>query len=249
MQLRFTSLLFILITFSQTLFGANVGLLVMATGKYDQFVKPLVESARKYFLPGHNVTFYVFTDENVEPADDIVVIYQKRLGWPFDTLFRYQVYLAQKDILLNEDYLFASDVDMLFVDIVGDEILGERVATQHPGFYGRRGSFCPDPRSTAYVREDEGADYFCGGFQGGSAEEVMRICEVNSRNIQIDLQKNLIVEWHDEMHWNRYCIDHKPTVILSPSYCYPESWSLPFTKRLLALDKNHKEFQTPLENN
>lgn len=45
--------------------------------------------------------------------------------------------------------------------------------------------------------------------------------------------------WHDESHWNRYCIDHKPTTILSPSYCYPESWNLPYKKRLLALDKDH----------
>ena len=58
-------------------------------------------------------------------------------------------------------------------------------------------------------------------------------------NIYTDLGKNIIAVWHDESHLNRYFVDHKPTVILSPSYCYPESWKLPYKKRLLALDKNH----------
>ena len=37
--------------------------------------------------------------------------------------------------------------------------------------------------------------------------------------------------------------DLRVTVILDPSYCYPESWDLPFPKRLLALDKHHEEIR------
>ena len=35
---------------------------MIATGKYIDFIAPLIASARKYFLKGHQVTFYVFTD-------------------------------------------------------------------------------------------------------------------------------------------------------------------------------------------
>jgi len=42
---------------------------------------------------------------------------------------------------------------------------------------------------------------------------------------------------------NRYFIDNKPTKILDPSYCYPESWSIPFGRRLLALVKDNVEFE------
>ena len=36
---------------------------------------------------------------------------------------------------------------------------------------------------------------------------------------------------------------NKPTTILSPSYCYPESWNLNYTKKLLALDKDHESIR------
>jgi hypothetical protein len=34
-------------------------------------------------------------------------------------------------------------------------------------------------------------------------------------------------------------VDHPPSVVLDPSYLYPESWTLPFPRRILALDKDH----------
>lgn len=38
---------------------------------------------------------------------------------------------------------------------------------------------------------------------------------------------------------NRYFLTHPPPVILSPAYCYPQSWRLPFPRKIIALDKNH----------
>jgi histo-blood group ABO system transferase len=65
-----------------------------------------------------------------------------------------------------------------------------------------------------------------------------------SKNIKIDFEKNFIAVWHDESHLNRYMIDNTPTKILTPSYCYPENMYLPYHKKLLALDKNHKELRS-----
>ena len=58
-----------------------------------------------------------------------------------------------------------------------------------------------------------------------------------------DFDNNIIAVWHDESHINRYFIDHKPTVVLTPSYCYPGAAYIPFHKRLVALDKNHSEYR------
>lgn len=234
----------------RTLSAENIGLLIMATGRYVEFVEPLVASAKQFFCLGHQVTYFVFTDGCLPPMDNVVCIYQKRLGWPYDTMKRNYVYLQSRESYEGLDYLFACDSDMLFVDIVGNEILGERVATISPGFAPgspfprKRGAFETNPASTAYVHDDEGEDYyFAGGFFGGTCKEFFKIIETTSNNIDKDLEKGIIAEWHDESHWNRYCIDNPPTVILSPSYCYPENWKIPYKRRLLALDKNHKEFR------
>lgn len=228
------------------IYAAKVGLLIVATGKYDQFVDPLITSARKYFCPKEQVTYYVFSDGNIPKSHDIIHVHQERLGWPLDTLLRNSIYEKHKELFANEDYLFALDADMLFVDTVGSEILGTLVATRHPGFIGKRGTYERNPHSLACVKKNEGLHYYAGGFFGGEKNEFFNIIlETNSR-IQEDLKKGIIAIWHDESHWNRYCIDHKPTIILSPSYCYPESWKLNCQKKLIALDKNHSEIRSKL---
>lgn len=236
-------LFFSLITTSLNAY--NIGLCIMATGKYIMFVKPLIDSAEKHFLKNHNVTYFVFTDGEPPKYDNIVKIFQKRLGWPYDTMMRFESYYNAREIFISKkiDYLYALDADMLFVDTVGDEIIGDRVATQHPGFVGKRGSYETNSISTAYIADNEGEQYFAGGFYGGSIKEFLKELKTNIDNIYKDLKKNYIAVWHDESHHNRYLIDNKPTVILNPSYCYPEKWTLPYPKKLLALDKNHAQMR------
>jgi histo-blood group ABO system transferase len=200
----------------------KIGLLVVATGKYIQFVEPLVKSGNNYFCPTHQVTYFVFTDGQAPKADNIVSIYQKRLGWPFDTMMRFSMYAQQKELLQNMDYLFACDADMLFVESVGDEILGDLVGTLHPGYVGNKGTYETRPQSTAYISPHEGTCYFAGGFYGGKTENVLAMAETITNNIKKDLEKNIVAVWHDESHLNRYFVDHKPTIVLNPSYCWPE---------------------------
>jgi histo-blood group ABO system transferase len=221
----------------------NVGLLIVATGKYITFVNPLIESARKHFCSNHQVTYFVFTDQEFATPDDVVRIEQKRLGWPYDTMMRYKIYLNNWAAFADQDYLFACDADMRFVGEVGDEILGERVATLHPGFVGKRGSYETTPHSKAYISEQEGKHYFAGGFYGAQKDSFLHILKTTTRQIEDDLEKGFIAVWHDESHWNRYCIDFPPSTILTPSYCYPENWILPYEKKLLALDKDHAAFR------
>ena len=225
----------------------NIGLCITATGKYIKFVQPLIESARKFFCTEHKVTFFVFTDGELAAAPDVVKVYQQRLGWPLDTLKRFSFYDSAKDSLESMDYIFALDADMLFVAQVGDEILSNRVATQHPGFVGVRGSYETNSKSTAYVSRREGCYYFAGGFYGGATFEFLKLVQTCNEQINKDLTHDYIAVWHDESHLNRYFIDHIPSLILSPSYCYPENWNLPYVKKLLALDKNHEEMRRSVE--
>lgn len=228
----------------------KVGMVVIATGKYIDFVFPLWESAKKHFLPGQDVTMFLFTDKLSDSRlinePKIRAYDQQHMAWPGPTLFRYNIFHAARKELEQMDYIFYCDADMRFVDTVGAEILSDRVGTIHPGFFDKpRTAFTYETNvaSKAYVAPHEGTVYFAGGFNGGTKMEFLQMCSVLSERIADDYKRGLIAVWHDESHMNRYFIDNPPTVQLSPSYCYPESWSLPFAKKLLALDKNHSEIR------
>ena len=220
----------------------KIGLIVIATGKYNVFINPLYESFKKYFLINCDTKMVVFTDKKIT-NNEIITIYQEHLGWPNATLKRYHIFDKNKELLSKFDYLYYCDADMLFVDYVGYEILGELVGTIHPGFYNKYGTYETNLLSLAYVKPNEGKKYYAGGFNGGKSEKFLMMCEVIKNNIDIDLKNNIVAIWHDESHLNRYFIDNPPTIELSPSYCYPENWNIPYNKKLLALDKDHKKIR------
>jgi histo-blood group ABO system transferase len=235
----------------------------MATGKYIAFVKPLLDSAEKYFCPDHKKSYFIFTDGgqaelesllNSPYKDNIIITHQKRLGWPHDTLMRFSIYSEHKNLFAKTDYMFATDADMLFVGYEGDEILHNLIATQHPGFeknkplWGSEPPYDRNPQSTAYIAYDSGTHYFAGGFYGGATTEFIKMTDHLTHNILLDIELHkYIAIWHDESHLNRYFIDNTPTVILDRSYCYPENGEAKgypqCYPKLLALDKNHIEIR------
>lgn len=223
----------------------KIGLLIIATNKYIDFLQPLITSADKFFLISEEVEYFVFTNMDISISSNRKINYIKidHRPWPWMTLGRYEIFNSHNDRLKEMGYLYYTDVDMLFVDNVGTEILGERVATQHPGYYNSRGTPEYRPESLAYVFPFESMQYFAGGFNGGSSQEYLKMAQLLTNNILEDINNGIIAIWHDESHMNRYFIDNPPTVILSPSYCYGESMTIPFDKKIIALDKNHTEIR------
>src|SRR3990167_10008492 len=225
---------------SQTIFSLNIGLLTVATGKYINFAPQLIKSARKFFGGNNSVTHFIFTDQDLDISHYpwVRVAFQKKLDWPFSTMMRFHTYYNNRKILKDMDYFFACDVDMLFADYVGDEILSDRVGTIHSGFIYNYGTYDKNPNSKAYIKDDNGI-YFAGGFYGGNQDEFLKICKTCKENIDFDLQKNYIAVWHDESHLNRYFRDNPPTKVLSPEYCSPDkkninaAFSLIFKKKLI----------------
>lgn len=224
--------------------------LVIATNRYMEFAQPLLDSANKYFLKGHTVTMFLFT--NVPAIEGVIRVDQEHYPWPGMTLKRYEIFWNNRDLFKDYDYLYYSDVDMLFVDGVGDEVLGDLVATIHPGFYNAPPHALPyekNPKSTAYVNPNERKRYYAGGFNGGRRDSFLDMSKKIYDNIQKDLSWGYIAEWHDESQLNRYLIDNPPTITLDPSYCFPKDavWAVdhPYrsTMKLCPLEKNHAEYQ------
>ena len=151
--------------------------------------------------------------------------------------------------LSGYDYVYYIDADMRFVAPVGDEILGELVGVQHPGFYRGGGSWEISQLSEAFVPTMLRKEYICGGFQGGSryvkAFNILRLL------IDEDEKTGNRAKWNDESHWNNYyAYLHLAFTILSPSYCMVEepekrkAWGIDHLEpKIIALAKDHKKYQ------
>jgi len=199
----------------------KTALLVIATGeKYHQYIEPLLGSARKYFVP-HDAIVWADTSEVIPGA--FTVIEKEAFGYPGETLHRYHTLLEHEWLLRDYEQLFYIDVDMRFVAPVGEEIFSDGItATLHPGYVGTAGTPERRKESLAYIPLGTENKYFCGGFQGGNAEEFLRMSYFLQGRINLDEKQDIIAAWHDESHFNQHLFFHPPTKILSPAYCYPD---------------------------
>jgi histo-blood group ABO system transferase len=197
----------------------NVGLIIIATQKYIEFVPRLLESIEKFFLKGHDVEIFLFTD--CQFSGNVTIIPTQHKPWPWMTLGRYHL-IQQLKNYPQKDFYYYIDADMALLDSVGDEIFGERVAAIHGKFKKKPGNYDRNPQSLAYISEQEIsknalAPYYCGGFQGGS--NYLDDAAELARRIDIDDKNSVMAAWHDESHWNRYLLDVPPTIVLSDAYC------------------------------
>lgn len=168
------------------------------------------------------------------------------------TLKRFNYFIKEKEFISQFDYCFYFDVDMGIVDNVGEEVLGDLVATMHPyqSFYPKeQRSYDRNPKSLAYVPVgEEGENYYAGGFNGGSTKRFLEMAEVLADRVTKDLENDVIALWHDESHMNRYLIDNPPALSLTPSYCFAEEQmqniDYPFSPKIIALKKNHQQLRS-----
>ncbi|XP_069438173.1 histo-blood group ABO system transferase isoform X2 [Ovis canadensis] len=238
----------------------TIGLTVFAIKKYVVFLRLFLETAEKYFMVGHKVTYYVFTDR---PADvpqialragrQVVVLHVGSYRrWQDISMHRMEMIsnFSRQRFLCEVDYLVCLDVDMKFSDHVGVEILAPLFGTLHPVFYAAdRQSFTYErrPLSRAYIPRDEGDFYYAGGFFGGSVPEVYRLTTACHQAMAADQAQGIEAIWHDESHLNRYLLSHKPSKVLSPEYLWDEQMLQrpPLLRKLryVAVPKNHGEIR------
>ncbi|XP_077148535.1 histo-blood group ABO system transferase-like isoform X2 [Ranitomeya variabilis] len=236
-----------------------VGITIFAIKKYTVFVQTFIETAEKYFMVGHKVNYYVFTDRVSDiPIMELAEGRQMRV-LRVPTYQRWQdVSMSRMEMLRDYshqqfrgevDYLVCVDVDMRFSDEVGVEILSDLFGTLHPGMYGAKREHYTYERnlqSEAYIPFDEGDFYYAGGYFGGNIEEIYKLTNFCHDAMMADKDKNIEAVWHDESYLNKYFLYHKPTKVLSPEYLWDNGFGTPAflrRKRFLAVWKNHQEIR------
>lgn len=223
----------------------KIAILYICTGRYNQFFKDFYESTEKYFLQSKaEKEYYVFTDDmELSTAPNVHLFYKKYEGFPMDSLFRFDMFLRVKDEILNHDYAYFFNANMLFVAPVDEAFLpkeSDMTAVIHPGQYRRWPCFYPyerNKKSKAYIAPYEGNyHYYMGSLNGGKAEAFVKFAEVCSKRTHEDYDNGIIALVHDESHLNKYMRDVKGEG-LSPMYAVPEGASMPFEPKIIIRDK------------
>lgn len=229
----------------------SIGFLIVATGKYDIYVKNLIESIEKYVLNNNNKHYYIFTDkEIVLDIKNYSLIKIEHKPFPYPTLYRFHFFMDAIESI-KEDQLIYIDADTLITNPIGTEILTPRTITQHCGYLNRKGTFETRTNSACYVNPEDAKNYFGGGFYSFSRKEFIGMSIFCKEAIDRDEANGIMPIWHDESALNKYMTLVEPTRVLSPSYHYPENrdsivrtWGKNFQCKILLLDKNHKEIRS-----
>lgn len=258
--------------FSYSALAFKIGVLVVATGKYIEFVPNLVSQGKQYFLPNHEVTYFIFTDMLIKPEPSMIICHQEQLTWPYSTMLRYETYLRYKHLYKEYDYLFILDADMQICEVIDETLLSKLTGVLHPGFASPKIFLLNKDNASPLIYEEKywkllsqnythetrrestaflpnGKFYFCGGVFGGEKNTILNLLETLSTNIRIDMANGIIALWHDESHLNWYFnTQYVPEKILTPLYCYPDVYykgisDLPNPK-IIAITKNHALYQT-----
>jgi glycosyltransferase involved in cell wall biosynthesis len=234
----------------------KIGLMIIATNKYRSFLPGIIASADKFFFNenDYEITYYIFSDnvEQLTSNRNIVHIHIDHRPFPFASMDRFRHFTNYKRLLNNNDYLYYIDVDSVFVNHVGPEVLGTLVGVRHCGYYNGGGSFETNEKSVFYLPRSQYKYYFGGGFSGGKAADYLTMSQWCADKIEEDLSNNIMPVWHDETALNRYFATTPPDKVLSPSYHYPQGnlaffkarWNREtFEPKIMLLDKQHSHIR------
>ncbi|MBN3298285.1 GBGT1 acetylgalactosaminyltransferase, partial [Amia calva] len=232
--------------------GVTTGLAVFVIGKYSHYLQKFIVSAERYFLEGQAVTYYILTDNlrgipnlSLRTGRKLKALYiAERPEWVHLSRTRMSLLSSSiKEFIKNEvDYLFCMDVDQVFINRVGAEILGDLVATFHPVYFNRPHYTFPYETtldSKAYVEDSEGDYYYTSELYGGLCSEIYELALLCSQFIIQDMEMSYHAFLFEESYLNRFFINKRPSRILSPEYSW---WDAPETsniqvKRILSLQR------------
>lgn len=224
----------------------TIAILYICTGKYNQFFDGFYKSAMQYLLPDYEKTFFVWTDNDhiADNLNNVRIIHKECAGFPFDSLFKFEIFLSAEKELARFDYIFFIQANAMFLQYVGEEILPDESGLAMGIWGGKmlKRPACTYPyernkKSLAYVAPyGKNYIYYMGGINGGRSKEFLEMVRILSANIRKDYENGIIAKVHDQSHINAY-LRHKRCKIIPPQYCWPEEWVTEFEPKMIFRDK------------
>ena len=204
----------------------KIAIVYICTGKYEMFWDDFYYTCKKNFYPQNEKHFFVFTDSNriiEKHEENVTIIYQKKAGWPFDTLLRYNWFCMVQDKLLKYDYCYYFNANTKLIKKTNESIIPfpsfERplLLNIHSHMYDDVTGelFQPERNSCskAYIPDGSYCRAYSGGFFGGKSEAFVKMCTVLRDWINEDLENGIIAIWHDQSHLQKYAVNNPHCIV------------------------------------
>ncbi len=228
----------------------KTALLLVATGNYRQLAQNLLDSLDTHLLD-EDLEVFLFADQPGVASKRFPVRFCAigHQPWPLVTLNRYQYFMTQHAALAAFSRVLYMDCDLeLITDLELHELLtpGNICAVEHPARHLPGGHFWDvetNTMSTACLPADARGTYYQGCLWGGDTRLILPMIATLEAHTELDKARGITAKWHDESHLNHYLF-HQPqlTAGIHSSFAYPETWDLPFSKRIIHKDKILADF-------
>jgi hypothetical protein len=224
----------------------KVALCLIATGKYKRFVPDLLEDVALRFCCDFDVRVHLWTDSActlAPPGLDVKRYPWDWEPWPGSSLHRYRA-LSQCDPG-DSTHVYYMDVDTRIQAFVGDDIIGNIVAVEHPDYKHCSPVLLPlerNPQAQCFVDARETNRYYTPSFQGGRTDIFMRNVQMMRGWIDHDENCNVMTQSCAGAAWNKILVRSPPTLRLSPSYYYCAKPPVP---KIVSVPKDHLLMRAP----
>lgn len=236
----------------------KLSVIFIGTGEYINFLPSWHQACEEKLVPDVEKKYFVFTDGAMRGVPENVYAFkQEHLPWPYITLLRFETILKAKNALVDFDYVLFLDADTLVTsEISSEELFTDKkyIGVQHPCHFMQMpphdrspGAFETRKESTAGIGEgDDTSVYFQGCLWGGRVPYVIEMMEELDRRTKVDLDNDVIAQWHDESQMNKFFAERREDVhVLGPSYAYPEIFTeyCNFDSKIVHLAKDNSKYQ------
>ncbi len=238
----------------------KVAIIFIGTFKYLDFLPKYYESSEKHLFPGVEKQYFVFTDGDLggELPDNITVVPQEHLPFPYITLYRFDIIKRSMDSIGEYDYLLFMDADTQVVSNIECEDMFDPkkplMGVQHPchllGMDPHKnfpGAFETNPASLCHVTvSDDTSMYWQACVWGGRMDYITKLIDTLDYRVKADDSNGIVAVWHDESHINKYFIENKTLVnTLDSCYAHPEVFDslMEDEPKIVHLAKENSKYQ------
>lgn len=191
-----------------------IGIFGIFIGDYITYLPNFIEQVESNFLPTKRKHYFIVSDqEQTIQLDSVEWLQVQKIGWPYETLYRF-VYFLQFKSVKKCSFIFFLNSNIQIQQRLSEKELLPPQPFKHTFVLHRCQSKVQDStksnsmetfqKSTCYIEPCQDLHYIIGGLFGAYTPQFINLCTILSEHVfQNELQRHIAI-WHDETHLNYY---------------------------------------------